>query len=237
MSHLCPGSLGFLQPKIEVFKCPDCSSDVEIWSDEGTGPCLKCGKTVVRTAGQSCIDWCKFAKQCLGEDKFKQYGEMKANMRKEAIVKAMEEYFGSDSKRIKHAKAVATYAETILSGVKGNANLVLAAAILHDIGIKNAEAKYKSADPSLQEQEGPPVAMQILKKLDYPDDFIKEVCDIIGHHHHPRDDESENFKIVFDADLIANSEKQIRRSKCKGLPEEIERMFLTSSGKEVARNL
>ncbi len=37
--------------------------------------------------------------------------------------------------------------------------------------------------------------------------MIKEVCDIIGHHHHPREEETINFKCLYDADLITNLEE------------------------------
>ena len=78
----CPGAMAFSQPKIEMTPCPDCGADVEIWSDEATGQCPKCSRTVIRTATQSCVDWCRYAKECLGEDKFKKYGQMKTALTK-----------------------------------------------------------------------------------------------------------------------------------------------------------
>ncbi|MDP6490267.1 MAG: phosphohydrolase [Kiritimatiellia bacterium] len=74
----CPGSSGFTQPKIELLECPDCRQDVEIWSDETTGKCSSCGKTVSRTSTPACMDWCAHAEECLGEEKYKQYLKMKA---------------------------------------------------------------------------------------------------------------------------------------------------------------
>jgi hypothetical protein len=64
------------------------------------------------------------------------------------------------------------------------------------------------------------------------------VCDIIGHHHHPRNEETLNFKILYDADLIENlKEKQ----KEKPLDQEklttvIEESFFTDTGKRLAKN-
>ncbi len=81
----CPGSLVFMQPKPDMIPCVACGADTEIWSDEAEGKCPSCGATVVRYASQSCVDWCKHAKECLGEDKYKKYGEMKAAMRKHAV--------------------------------------------------------------------------------------------------------------------------------------------------------
>ena len=81
----CPGSAAFMQPKIELVRCPQCQQDVEVWSDEADGTCDSCGITVVRTQSQSCVDWCRYARECLGEEKFKQYRETKSAVRKEAV--------------------------------------------------------------------------------------------------------------------------------------------------------
>ena len=85
----------------------------------------------------------------------------------------------------------ADYAEMILTEEpSADPDVVIASAPFHDIGIKNAEEKYGSAEARYQEIEGPEVAGDILRKLDYSDAFIREVCDIVAHHHHPREDET-----------------------------------------------
>ncbi|RLA94681.1 MAG: phosphohydrolase, partial [Deltaproteobacteria bacterium] len=68
---------------------------------------------------------------------------------------------------------------------------------------------------------------------------IEEVCDIIGHHHHPRDQETVNFKALYDADLIVNLEEKEKktpmdREKLKKL---IEKAFLTESGRKLAKKV
>ncbi len=78
----CPGSSGFMQPKIELLPCPDCGQDVEVWSDEASGKCLNCGRAVSRTSAPACMDWCDHAEECLGEEKYKQYLAMKADENK-----------------------------------------------------------------------------------------------------------------------------------------------------------
>lgn len=203
----CPGSITLRHPTPKLFKCSNCGVEVEIWSDEAMHPCPSCGKDVFKLGGgQSCIEWCRMAKECIGEEKYKQYGEMRAVLRKQALINAMEDYFQDDAGRIEHAKKVTHYAEMILSEENADPNVVLAAAVLHDIGIKNAERKHKSSAAAYQELEGPPVAREILTKLGYEESFINEVCDIVGHHHHPREEESNNFKALYDADLLVNIE-------------------------------
>ena len=87
--------------------------------------------------------------------------------------------------------------------------------------------------------EGPAVAREILTKLDAAEPLIDEVCDIVGRHHHPRSDETVNFKIVYDADLLANLEEKQRKSDLEPqrLIELIETEFLTASGKELAHEV
>ena len=228
-SKHCPGSLGFVQPKPESFRCPSCGRDVEIWSDEATGNCPVCSKTVFRPGMQSCLDWCKHAKECVGDEKLTQYTRTKGLLRKQALSHAMEGYFGTDTRRIQHAKRTAEYADMILAEeTSADPNVVIAAAYLHDIGIKNAEEKYGSAEAEHQEIEGPPVARGILKKLDYSEDFIREVCDIIGHHHHPRPDETINFKVLYDADQLVNAEENPAHSRDGIVP------YLTPGGLRLA---
>ncbi len=211
---------------------------MEIWSDEATGLCPSCSKPVIRASTQSCVDWCKFAKECLGEDKYKKYGAMKAALRRAALIGATETYFGADHKRIEHAKKVVSYAELILAKEReADPNVVIAAAALHDIGIKNAEERYGSSEAAYQEQEGPPVARGILLDLGYPEEFIREVCDIIGHHHHPRPGETINFKVVYDADLLTNSESQLMKARTRGVPERLLGSFLTETGRKAALTL
>jgi 3-deoxy-D-arabino-heptulosonate 7-phosphate (DAHP) synthase class II len=87
--------------------------------------------------------------------------------------------------------------------------------------------------------EGPPIAESILIKLGAKEALIAEVGDIVGHHHHPRSDETINFKAVYDADLIENmdeKQKELPADPAK-LAEKIEKIFLTHSGREVAKEV
>ncbi len=117
--------------------------------------------------------------------------------------------------------------------------MVLSAAYLHDIGIKEAERKYQSSAAPYQEQEGPAIARTILTNLGADAELIDEVCDIIGHHHHPRDQETANFKIVFDADQIVNLEEKLEDTPLTPdkVTEKINRTFLTETGKQLAEKI
>jgi len=73
MIFSCPGSQKFKQPYPETMKCARCDRDIEIWSDENAAVCSCCGNRTARKTKQSCIDWCKDAKLCIGEDSYNKY--------------------------------------------------------------------------------------------------------------------------------------------------------------------
>jgi hypothetical protein len=153
----------------------------------------------------------------------------------EKIRAAMEEYFGEDRRRIGHALKVAEFAEKILEHEPGNRELVLAAAYLHDIGIHEAERKHGSAAGNLQEIEGPPIARNILTSLGYDEDFNDEVCAIIASHHSPGEVETDNFRVIWDADWLVNIPDELNLDDTEKLEKSIERVFMTPTGRKLAQ--
>lgn len=152
---------------------------------------------------------------------------------KELLLKEMESYLGDDQKRINHAHRVLKYAEQILEKERGDRKVVEAAAILHDIGIHEAEKKYGSTAGKYQEIEGPPIAKNILAKLGFPANKIDEVLEIIAHHHSGGVD-TDNFKIIWDADWLVNLQedlKELDQDKKKRL---VEKNIMTEIGKSIA---
>jgi len=79
------------------------------------------------------------------------------------------------------------------------------------------------------------MARRILKRFGVKQDLIEEVCDIVGHHHHPRNEETLNFKIIYDADLIVNLEELEWNGKTERLARIIEKNMFTDAGKRLAR--
>ncbi|MDD5428180.1 MAG: phosphohydrolase [Candidatus Omnitrophica bacterium] len=66
MIFSCPGSARFKQPEPRSVSCPSCGRDVEVWTDETSAECQNCKIKVTRDMGQSCFDWCAYAKICAG---------------------------------------------------------------------------------------------------------------------------------------------------------------------------
>ena len=156
---------------------------------------------------------------------------------KTALLRAMETYFAGDTKRINHAHRVTEYAEELLGQEGGDYAVIIGAGVLHDIGIKVAEEKYGSASGKYQEIEGPPVAREILSRIGSPPEQIEEICQIIAHHHSPGRVDTLNFRILYDADWLVNLRDEYDISDKSKLNNIIEQVFLTESGKALARQL
>lgn len=241
MTMKCPGqdSRYWTQEAVFEVRCPECGHFEEFFQDEPTRRCKNCGHRIVNPKMDfGCAAYCKFAAQCLGElppELLAQRNELL----KHRVAIEMKQFFGRDFKRIGHASKVARHAEEIVKQEKGDPAVVLTAAYLHDIGIKEAERKYNSTAARYQEEEGPPIARWILEKLGANQELIEEVCDIIGHHHHPRVQETVNFKVVYDADLIVNLEEKQSEGPIeqKKMGEIIEKVFLTEGGKALAKDV
>jgi len=71
MTSQCPGQ-DMRNLRVELYKCPNCGAEVEIFSDEIQVKCQKCGEKVYREKIPSCIEWCASARQCLGEERWRQ---------------------------------------------------------------------------------------------------------------------------------------------------------------------
>jgi len=84
------------------------------------------------------------------------------------ITRQLVEYFGSDDRRIQHALRVLHHAERLMSErVDCDPEIVIAAALLHDVGIRVAEEKHGYNDARTQEEYGPPVAEELLRRTDF----------------------------------------------------------------------
>lgn len=66
MIFSCPGSRLFKQPEPQEVRCHSCGEEAEVWTDETETTCRKCGGKVKKAVGQSCLEWCAYAKICAG---------------------------------------------------------------------------------------------------------------------------------------------------------------------------
>jgi len=234
MIDKCPGQ-DKRNVEAKLLKCPNCAYEVELFSDEIKARCPKCSNWVFTDVMPSCIDWCKYAKDCIGSGTYEDYLKDKLQIIKTKLIYELEKYFGSDTKRIRHAKRVMEYAEELLRSEGGDWHIVIPASLLHDVGIKVAEKKYGSAKGYYQEKEGPPIAKGILLKLSFKKDDITEICQIIAYHHSPGQVNTDNFRILSDADMLVNFKEEVDLADKDKIKTLIGKVFNTKKAMEIAR--
>lgn len=124
------------------------------------------------------------------------------------IVKGLVDYFGDDFRRITHALEVLKQAERIADDVPDcDREIVIAAALLHDVGIKPSEALLGYNNGKTQEQYGPPVAADLLAAIGFPPEKTARVCEIVGNHHSRSRYDYVELKILKEADRIVNKQE------------------------------
>ena len=73
-------------PTIEEKICPQCGHTIEIFSTDTEVACENCGFVVYNDA-LSCVQWCKYARQCVGEAMYEQMMQIAARQKEEAAQK------------------------------------------------------------------------------------------------------------------------------------------------------
>ncbi|MEM3432842.1 MAG: hypothetical protein QXP27_01570 [Candidatus Methanomethyliaceae archaeon] len=79
MIYTCPGTANLKTPTLEIRECPNCGYEIEIASTDLKAKCRRCGFTIYNDAN-SCIEYCQYAKECLGEEL---YNKLKKEARNE----------------------------------------------------------------------------------------------------------------------------------------------------------
>ncbi|MEW5706154.1 MAG: phosphohydrolase [Actinomycetota bacterium] len=70
MAGKCPGS-DMRNLTAGIYGCEKCGYAVEIFSDELRRRCPQCKEWVYKKEAPSCVQWCKSARECLGEERWK----------------------------------------------------------------------------------------------------------------------------------------------------------------------
>jgi len=134
-----------------------------------------------------------------------------------AALNRMILYFGADTRRIQHAMKVFCLANALwdeeartrgISDSDERKVSLLLAAVLHDIGIPEAERKYNSSAGKYQEIEGPPVAENILRECGVDAETTARVSYLVAHHHTYNMIDGLDFRILVEADLLVNLEEE-----------------------------
>jgi hypothetical protein len=154
------------------------------------------------------------------------------------VIEAMIDYFENDVRRINHFMKVFAFAKTIGEGEKLDSysqNLLEAAAVVHDIGIKLSEQKYNSSAGKFQEQEGPAEAEKLLQGLEYEQKFIDEIKFLVAHHHTYDNINSMPYQILVEADFIVNLFED--KASMQAIQSAYEKIFRTETGKALMQKM
>lgn len=157
-----------------------------------------------------------------------------------ALYNAMIDLFTGDARRCQHFIKVASLAKHLAESEGANAELIElieAAGLVHDCGIKPGEAKYGAGHCTgkIQEQEGPAVARELLQKLGYAPEKIDRICYLVGHHHTYTNIDGLDYQLLVEADFIVNFYED-------GTPKEniakaVEKIFRTPSGIKLVKKM
>jgi hypothetical protein len=113
--------------------------------------------------------------------------------------------------------------------------ILLSAAILHDIGIREAERKYGCADGRYQETEGPAVARGLLEGLALKKQDQERVLFLVGNHHSYSKIDAPDFQILVEADFLVNIyEDGMKKEAVQSVKEHI---FKTRTGSRLLEAL
>ena len=88
-----------------------------------------------------------------------------------------------------------------------------------------------------QEIEGPPIEREVLESMDIEPEIADHVCRIIANHHSARDIDTPEFRIVRDADWLANIPEEFDTSDEGRMSELIEKVFRIERGRRIAEGL
>lgn len=123
------------------------------------------------------------------------------------LIQEMIYYYQGDPKRVHHFLKVYAFSKSIAAGENINRSLqtvLETAAVLHDIGIKTSEEKYRSSSGYHQQIEGPPIARDMLLQNGFEEEITDRICFLIGHHHTYTNIDGLDYQILVEADFLVN---------------------------------
>lgn len=157
-------------------------------------------------------------------------------MKLQLLYQKMIAYNLGDARRIQHFIKVHSLAKLIgeMEGLdRAELEILEAAALVHDIGIRPAEEKYGHCDGKLQEQEGPKPARRLLEEAGFSESVQERVCYLVGHHHTYTGIDGMDYQILVEADFLVNLYED--GANQQNVETAYRKIFRTESGKEICR--
>jgi putative nucleotidyltransferase with HDIG domain len=234
----CPGQDTRYWTPDDIFEvpCQACDTIVEFFKTDVTRRCPGCGKRIQNVnISLGCARWCSYARVCLGFDPAElQLEDTEETSIVDRLVDAAKQELGDAEDLVVHSLLVLDRAQDILRREEADPRVVLAAAVLHDIGVPEAQRKHGSADAKLQEAEGATIARRIMEDLGMREESIDHVCRIVQSHHSADDLDTPEFRIVWDADRLEEAPEGFDKQEKDRLSAIIDEVFRTETGKQLA---
>ena len=143
-----------------------------------------------------------------------------------------------DPDLIQHFTKVHAYAALIAAGEgldPHTAEVLEAAALVHDIAIPLCNRKYGRHPGHLQELEGPPLARAMLSELPFTEEEIVRVCRLVGEHHTLSPVDGIDHRILLEADFLVNGfENSFTREECGHM---LDTVFATETGRKLCAQM
>jgi len=152
-------------------------------------------------------------------------------MKSSEIAEKMVLYSKGNLHDINHFLKVFAYAKLIgecenLSGREQQT--VEIAALVHDIACPFCREKYGNTDGKHQETEGAILAKAFLSDKSLPDDVLKRVVFLVGHHHTYSEVDGIDYQILLEADYLVNADES--RFSRENIGNTREKLFKTETG-------
>jgi hypothetical protein len=219
---------------IEV-PCPECGHVVEVFRDENTIRCARCGHRFLNPGTDfGCAKWCSLAGECLG---FTPQRESAADSGEGALaarlIQWVEQEFKSDPACLVQALRVFQYAKELIRTEGGDPRVVLCAALLLATGVHTS---VLDADQPRQSECLPTANAKVKEALLYlklDQEIACKVCRILENCRNGEKGEGDlEFQIVCDSQILA----KLAAEHFTGSPGEWENMVATSLRTETAKS-
>jgi hypothetical protein len=235
----CPGQDRAYWKADAVFEvpCPQCGASVEFFKDESSGRCTACGHRFLNPGADfGCAEWCSLAKECVG---FVVGRASAPDSRPEStqgalaarLIQAVRDESGGDCSRIARAVSVFRFAKELIVSEGGDPRVILAAALLLETASSRPEGERPQGDDLCRKARG------ILRRIGLDGPATDRVCEILAHCQTDGELDTNEFRVVADADTLASLAAEGPRRSEAELESHIERGFKTASGRRKARSL
>ncbi len=152
------------------------------------------------------------------------------------IWQELKEVFREDPSMLEHTRQVFNFARDIAQRLELDAatqKIVHLAALLHDVGIVEAEKRFGSREGKFQHLAGPPIAREILEKIGEQPWIRERVLYLVGNHHNFDRVDGIDFQVLIEADMLVNlEEEKLEENELRSF---IESFFKTAPGLDMAK--